>query len=95
MYQPEIWRIQENINGWLWIIAPVMINREQLTFGEQRGIVKDLRELEKNILDSAGKFHGWIAHTKIENAHIIHLLERLGAKPYDIDREMIWFKKKV
>ena len=92
MYEPEIWKIQDVVDGWLWIVAPTMSGKDSLSFEEVRGLFKDLKILEAKIKD---RFKGWIAYTRIENAHILHALRKLGAKPFDIDKERIWFKKEV
>jgi len=61
---------------------------------ETRAWFKELKQIEKCIKGQEN-LRGWLAYTRIENTHIVHALRKLGAKPYDIDEEKIWFKKKI
>ena len=88
----KYWEIQQNVGGWFWIVAPVMQGRKQLTFKEVSGLYRELKKFEKNI---SHDFKGWISNTKIENAHIQHAFRKLGAKPFEIDKYYIWFRREV
>jgi hypothetical protein len=88
----EYWKTEIVPPDYLHIWCPAM--EDDLPFGVMRKIYKELREIESGLVGS-GCFRGWIAHTKLKNAHIMRLLKKFGATPYDIDltEDNMFFRK--
>jgi len=77
------------------IYCPTLHNYKVSCFADTIGIVRELKKLEIEIKKMG--FKGWLTWTKLENAHIMKYLTKLGAYPYGIDvkHNAIWFWKEI
>jgi len=82
------WNIKP-IDGWLYISSPIM--EAELPFNIKRSLVKEFKNIE-NIIKSK-KLKGWICYTSIFNLHIMKMFTKVGAIPYKIEQDNLWFKK--
>ncbi len=80
--------------GWVKIWCPIM-EEGSLSFRVKRKIVKELREIEFQIMKTS--LEGWVGHTELKNPHIMVMLRKLGAIPYELDVEegRLWFKREI
>ena len=82
------------VKDWLFIFCPSM-EVEKLPLGTFKRIIKEMKEIETEL--KGGVLKGWVAHTKLENTHIIRMLAKRGAVPYrvDLENDIIWFQRGV
>lgn len=86
------WNTEVTDNLWLSINCPVM-EEGNLSFGVKRRIVEELREIEAQIMNNG--LTGWVGHTELKNPHIMIMLRKLGAVPYELQDGKLWFKKEI
>lgn len=67
----------------------------ELPFSVKRTIVKELKDIEFQIMK--GSLEGWVGHTELKNPHIMIMLRKLGAVPYELNikKKRIWFKRAI
>lgn len=84
----KYWKI-ESIPDWLFICAPIM--EEKTSFKINRQLVLEFKEIEEMVKNSSLK--GWIGYAKLSDFNIMIMYLKVGAIPYIIEKEKIWFKK--
>ncbi len=57
----------------------------------KKEIYKELKAIETEIMETG--FRGWIGHTNIKNPHIMKLLVHLGAVPFNLVKDDLFFVK--
>jgi hypothetical protein len=87
----QYWKINElEDRPYAWIFCPKM--DEQNSLSVIRKGHKEFKLLEGYI---KSKYRGWVACTKLKNAHIMRFMAKVGAQPFEINlqEDKIWFKK--
>ena len=77
-------------SSYVWIYCPEMDNHHNIA--TIREGYKEFKRLESYIKE---RYLGWVACTKLKNAHIMRFMGKMGAQPFEINLEenKIWFKK--
>ena len=85
----KYWKINE-LENWAWIFCPEMENEHKLSVIREG--YREFVRLEEFI---KSKYFGWVACTKLENAHIMRFMAKRGARPVGINlgEDKIWFRK--
>jgi hypothetical protein len=87
----KYWEIEE-IKGYPYpnVYCPEMENKHPL--GKMLEGYREFKQVE-NYLKT--KYEAWVSWTKLENAHIMRMFSKIGAKPLEIDikQDKIWFIK--
>ena len=84
----KYWKI-ESIPDWLFISAPIM--EKETSFKINRQLVLEFKEIEEIVKNSNLK--GWIGYANLKNLKIMIMYLKVGAIPYKIENENLWFKK--
>jgi len=75
------------------------MEEDELPFSVKRTIVKELRDIENKIVSGFFRTYlsGWVGHTELKNPHIMIMLRKLGAVPYELDIKegKLWFKREI
>lgn len=87
----KYWVVKYNTPDWLYIYAPIM--EKETSFKIKRQLVMEFKEIENIIKTSKAK--GWIGYAKLTDPHIMKMYGKVGAQPYKIDKEFLWFKKEI
>ena len=93
------WEILNTHNGYAHIGSPSMAENDPellKNFKERRGLKQGLIDLENDLREQGAK--GWFTWTLITRPHVMRLLFKLGAKPYNMtlkqpEGDVIWFNK--
>lgn len=78
--------------GYIWIFCPEMENNHSIGT-----IRKGYREFKRFEAYLKKKYTGWVACTGLENIHIMEIMRKIGADPFEINEQekKLWFIKNL
>ena len=92
MVNVEHWEYKR-AGDWLVLVSP-SLQRGNLSFGEKRGVVEGLKEIEK-IIKADPSLVGWICDTKVTYFNIHVLFAKVKGVPFQIKDGVIWYNKRI
>lgn len=89
----KYWQVWDVPPCWLEIACP-RVHEGGMSFGEKRAAVQELRNIEARLKNTFG-YRGWVSYTELQNAHVMRFFAKLGATPFMIKDNKLYFSKVI